>query len=69
MAYNKKNFYRRVIEIQNIVLDLKNKDMDLFYKNIYWEHIEPVYKISYRTFNNYLGINAKRELKKLINKD
>ncbi len=65
MAYNKNNFYKRVIKIQNIVLDLKYKDEDITYKEIYWEYIEPKFNISYRTFSSYLGINAKRELKKL----
>lgn len=65
MAYNRKNYLRRIIEIQNIVLKIKWEDEDIYLKNIYWEHIEPVYKISYRTFNKYLGINAKKELKQL----
>lgn len=64
MSYNRRNYLTRVIEIQNIVLELKSKD-DIYYKEIYWDHIEPKYKISYRTFQNYLGINAKKQLKEL----
>ena len=67
MAYNKVNFYKRIIQIQNEVLEWKNKDGDMFYKEIYWKYIYPKYHISYRTFNSYMGINAKRELKKLQN--
>ncbi|CAA0159775.1 conserved hypothetical protein [Tenacibaculum maritimum] len=65
MAYNKKNFYKKVIKVQNIVLEKKRENEDLYYKQIYWEFIEPIFNISYKTFNNYMGINAKRELKKL----
>lgn len=65
MAYNRRNYLRRIIEIQDIVLEHKRIDEDIFLKSIYWEHIEPKYKISYRTFNSYLGINAKKELKQL----
>ncbi|SHK71498.1 hypothetical protein [Epilithonimonas mollis] len=66
MSYNRKNYLARVIEIQNIVLEKKNED--LFLKNIYWEQIEPKYKISQRTFQSYLGINAKKQLKELNTK-
>lgn len=66
MAYNKINYYKRIIEIQNIVLEQQRKDGgDMYYKNIYWELVKPKYHISYRTFHTYLGIPAKRELKKL----
>ena len=65
MAYNRRNYLTKVIEIQNIVLELKGKDGDMRLKNIYWEYIFPKYLISYRTFSNYLSINAKKELKEL----
>lgn len=65
MAYNRKNFYKKIIEVQNLVLELKRQNEDLFYKEIYWQFIYPKYHISYRTFNSYMSINAKRELKKL----
>lgn len=65
MAYNRENYLKKVIEIQNLVLELKYNDEDMYMKTIYWEHIQPKYHISYRTFNTYLGINAKRELKEL----
>ncbi len=65
MAYNRRNYLIKVIEIQNIVLELKGRDGDMRLKNIYWEYIFPKYLISYRTFSNYLSINAKKELKEL----
>lgn len=65
MAYNRRNYLTKVIEIQNIVLELKGRDGDMRLKNIYWEHIFPKYLISYRTFSSYLSINAKKELKEL----
>lgn len=68
MAYNKINFYKKIIEVQNLVLELKRQNEDLYYKEIYWQYIEPKYHICYRTFNSYMSINAKRELKKLLEK-
>lgn len=65
MAYNRRNYLTKVIEIQKIVLELKGRDGDMRLKNIYWEYIFPKYLISYRTFSNYLSINAKKELKEL----
>ena len=65
MAYNRRNYLTKVIEIQNIVLELKGRDGDMRLKNIYWEYIFRKYLISYRTFSNYLSINAKKELKEL----
>ncbi|QSS96608.1 hypothetical protein [Psychroflexus sp. ALD_RP9] len=64
MAYNKINYYKRIIEIQELTLKLHNFK-NMYYKEIYWQHIEPKYHISYRTFHEYLGIPAARELKKL----
>ncbi|WP_102981432.1 hypothetical protein [Chryseobacterium scophthalmum] len=68
MSYNRRNYLTRVIEIQNIVLEAQGQDRDVFLKTIYWEHIEPKYKISQRTFQSYLGINAKKQLKELNTK-
>jgi len=68
MSYNRRNYLTRVIEIQNIVLESKNQDEYISFKSIYWEKIEPKYKISQRTFQTYLGINAKKQLKELNTK-
>lgn len=63
MAYNRRNFLIRVIEIQNIVLEEKKKGVSQIW--IYENIIYPQFKISNSTFNNYLGIPARKELKKL----
>ena len=68
MAYNRRNLLEKIIEIQNIVLELKRKDGDLFLKNIFWEHIQSKYKICYRTFHTYLDTNARKELRELEEK-
>lgn len=63
MAYKRKNYLKRVIEIQKITLD----KMDLGYtqKEIYYQFIENQFLISIKTFGNYLRVNAKKELKEL----
>lgn len=68
MSYNRRNYLTRVIEIQNIVLESQQQNEDIFLKTIYWDKIEPKYKISQRTFQSYLGINAKKQLKELNTK-
>ena len=69
MAYNKKNYYKRIIKIQKIVLEKQQENHQLFLKEIYWDFIFPEFDISYRTFNSYLGISPKRELKKILEKE
>lgn len=68
MAYNKINFYKKIIEIQELTYKLYHTK-EMYYKEIYWQHIYPKYHISYRTYHNYLGIPAKRELKKITGED
>ncbi|QEE51061.1 hypothetical protein FUA48_16195 [Flavobacterium alkalisoli] len=63
MAYNKKNYYTRIIEIQNLTKDCQSLGMTNVH--IYKTYILPHYHISKRTFDEYLGIPAERELKKL----
>ncbi len=67
MAYNKRNLYLKIIEIQDIVL--KGQKRGDSQKEIFYNEIEKVYFISMRTFYNYLDINAKAELKKLDDKE
>lgn len=67
MAYNKRNLYLKIIEIQDIVL--KGQKRGDLQKEIFYNEIEKVYFISMRTFYNYLDINAKAELKKLDDKE
>jgi hypothetical protein len=63
MAYNKRNLYIKVIEIQDIVLaGQKRGDTQ---KDIFYKEIEPVYHISIATFYNYLATPAKMRLLKL----
>lgn len=63
MAYNKENFYKRIIEIQTVTL--RERKRGLFFKEIYHKFIENDYHISKRTYDSYLGINAKKLLKDL----
>lgn len=63
MGYNKVNLLKRILEIQEIVLKYKKKG--IFQKWVYENIIKDYYFISYSTFNRYLTINAKRELKEL----
>lgn len=63
MAYNRKNFLTKVLKVQEIAL-YHNKQ-GLFFKEIYHLYIEKQFHISKRTFDTYLGINAKKELKEL----
>lgn len=65
MAYNRKRYLEKILEIQTIAL--KYNKQGLFYKEIYHRYIENQYHISKRTFDTYLGINAKKELKELDN--
>ena len=63
MAYNKRNLYLKIIEIQNIVL--RGQQRGASQKEVYYKEIEKVYFISIRTFYYYLTINAKAELRKI----
>lgn len=64
MAYSKKNYYKRVIKIQEIT-QTQVDSYGLKYKEIYYRFIEPQFNISMKTYQTYLGVPAKRELKKL----
>ena len=66
MPYNKENLLRKIIEIQDIVLEHKQKDVPQTV--IYRKYIAERYHISYSCFNNYLSVPAKTELKNLISK-
>jgi len=64
MAYNKKNFLRKVLKVQEIALH--HSKQGLFFKEIYHLHVEHQFNICKRTFDSYLGINARKELKDLL---
>jgi len=51
------------LKVQEIAL-YHNKQ-GLFFKEIYHLYIEKQFHISKRTFDTYLGINARKELKEL----
>ncbi len=61
MAYNNKNLLKRIVEIQELVIEEQLRGTSL--KWIYNHLIFPRYHISYSTFNNYLATNAKKKLK------
>ncbi|AXG70457.1 hypothetical protein KORDIASMS9_02697 [Kordia sp. SMS9] len=67
MAYSKKNKYKRIIDIQEIVKQYQNEGLSN--TKIFELHIEPIYRISKRTFDEYLGVPAQRELKKIIEQE
>ncbi len=64
MAYNKLNYYKKIVKIQEITQEQYHR-FGLSYKEIYYQFIENQFNISKRTYHTYLGIPAKRELKKL----
>lgn len=63
MAYNKRNFYTKVAEIQDIVL--REQRRYVTQKELFHIEIKPIYHISLRTFQSYLEIPAKAELEKM----
>lgn len=66
MAYNNENLLIKILRIQSIVMEHKKKGCTQ--KWIYENIIKPQFFISYPTYNRYLAINAKSELKKIENK-
>jgi len=63
MAYNRINFLKKVLKVQDIALH--HSKQGLFFKEIYHLHIENEFDICKRTFDSYLGINARKQLKEL----
>lgn len=63
MAYNRKNFLTRVLEIQELYKE-KNK-LGITNVKIHQDYIFPRYHVSRATFYEYLVIPAKRDLKKI----
>ena len=66
MAYNRENFLKKVLKVQEIALHYSKQG--LFFKEIYHLHIENQYDICKRTFDSYLGINARKQLRELQEK-
>lgn len=63
MAYNRKNYLKKVLKVQQITLE--HRARGLYFKEIYHEYIENQFDICQRTYESYLGINAKKQLKDL----
>ena len=63
MAYNRKNLLLKIIDIQQTTLEMKQRGV--YQKWIYENVIREKCKISQKTFYEYLGTNAKKELKEL----
>jgi hypothetical protein len=68
MAYNKTNYYKRIIKVQDIVKREKFQN-GLTYKEIFHDFIEDEFHICIRTYRSWLGVPAQRELKKLQGND
>ena len=60
MAYNHKNRLHRIVDIQTLYLEYQARGVSGEY--IYKRMIAPHYRISRRTFYQYLAVNAKRQL-------
>ena len=63
MAYNRENFLKKVLKVQAIALH--HRKQGLFFKEIFHLHIEDQFDICKRTFDSYLGINARKQLREL----
>jgi len=63
MAYTKENRLKRIIEIQKITLHWQG--IGLSNTQIYKRFIKERFRISKRTFDEYLGIPAQRDLLEL----
>jgi hypothetical protein len=65
MAYNRHNLLCRIVEIQEITLAEKKHGSTQ--KWIYDNIIHPRFRISKSTYDRYLGIPARRQLKQYTN--
>jgi len=63
MSYNKKYLLQKIVEVQEIVLFYKGKGASQSW--VYRKIISEKYHISEATFNRYMGINAKEQLRRL----
>jgi len=63
VSYNKWYLYKKIIEIQELTLEKQGEGLPLI--EIYSRYIRGRFHISHRTFERYLGINAKKHIKEL----
>lgn len=61
MAYNNTNTLKKMIRVQDIVLEQKKRGVTQLY--VYEHIIKDMFYISYSTFNRWLAYPAKAELK------
>lgn len=67
MAYNRKNILQRMIDIQDLYrLHSQRHQGGCTDKWIFENLVAPSYRISRATFYEYLGTNAKKELKDIL---
>ena len=69
MAYSKRNYYKRIIDVQNLTLERQAIDAGTTIEEIYHLFVKPRWQISRRTYSNYLAVNAKKLLKDMDKKD
>ena len=60
VAYNQRNKLQRIVEIQTITLEHTKRGVSQVW--IFNNIIHPRFFISESTYNNYLGMNAKKSL-------
>ena len=66
MAYNKKNKYRLILDIQSAYKKhSKHWEGEADNETVYYKIIKPIYHISRTTFYTYLDTNAAKLLKEL----
>lgn len=63
MAYNRRNYLIRIVDVQHITLEhtAKGVNQEWLFNNV----IAPTYHISRRTYYNWLSTPAKQDLKKI----
>lgn len=61
MAYNRKNYLKKVLRVQAITIHYRAQG--LYFKEIYHKYIEDEFNISKRTYDEYLSINARKQIK------
>lgn len=66
MAYNSRNLLLKIIAIQELVIAGQKRGATQ--KWVYENEVKDTFFIGYSTFNNYLAVNAKRELEILEKK-
>ena len=69
MAYNRKYHLQRVLKFQEYVQEVLEEHTGLPLTKVYSLYVKDRFDISYSTFTKWLGINPKREIKELDEKE